>query len=263
MCYLNDSWHILSLLVWHGSGKPPFKVSFAMETQRWLRVVKKTKKSNCTCHTMSLECINFNETASSNDVCCRKADIMETSFMLAARTFYFIAAHLWCILMTAIHFYRQNGNLLTCSRPKRCLLEAKKSGYKFYQFRITVSFHLSILFLRQLMRGRRILRWRTIAFYSCFLRLWLLHFARHKALMWEEDMKQIGDILLPEKKSLKPSLESTFHIFHRKNTNLLWTVLCSFWKQNLLKNRKKIFKFSFCSFSFTHSPMNRKSCCAA
>jgi hypothetical protein len=49
---------------------------------------------HCTCHRMSLKCINFNETSSSNDVCHRKADIMETSFMLLGRTFYFITTHL-------------------------------------------------------------------------------------------------------------------------------------------------------------------------
>lgn len=79
-------------------------------------------------------------------------------------------------------------------------------------------------------------------------------FARHKALMWEDDMKLIGDTLLLAKISEALPSRALF-TEKKKSTSLLWTALCLPNK----KKGKKIFKFISDSFSFTHSPMNRKS----
>jgi hypothetical protein len=159
----------------------PLKSNFCEEKRRTMIECHEDEKKailisrrHCTCHRLSLECINFNETASSNDVCHRKADIMETSFIAFERTFY---SHLKPFMMhiddrnSLLSSRRKSADMLQTNSNFIACFASLKSDNKFlsisnYNF---VSFsNVDIVlccFLRQLM-VKDLRRRCTIAFYE-------------------------------------------------------------------------------------------------
>lgn len=136
---------------------------------------------------MSLEFINFNETASSNDVCHRKADIMETSFMFVQRTFHshllpIYDAYWWpqftFIFKICWHAADQEAKMFRCFYCTLCIASLK-IGNKFLSisnYNFISSLQMLILFCA-VFYDEDLRRRCTIAFYEfdCSISLVIKH----------------------------------------------------------------------------------------
>lgn len=170
--------------------------------------------------------------------------------------------------MTAILFYRQDGNLLTCCRERKNVSQVLLHAFSVVKERqqIFINFKLQFRFIFEC-----ICHCFELLFYDnwwqkiCTI-AWLLHFRRRKTLMWVwDDMTDRNILLLAKEQKIMESFprEHFSHFSPEKIANLFGTVLCVLQQKFVEKQEKDFLVFFLIPIPLFTSPVDHKSWCSA